>query len=147
MNAGFEDCRILAELLDETENPDWHDLLKKYQHKRKINGDAVADLALQNFVEMRDKVADPEFLRRKFIEKELGKLFPEIFNSVYEMVSFSHTSYSEAIRSQHAQDILLEKVMQSGDFETNLNNPSFQENLKNWLHEYQDAIHKIQASL
>lgn len=147
MNAGFEDCRILAELLDETENPDWHELLKKYQTKRKINGDAVADLALQNFVEMRDKVADPEFLRRKFIEKELGKLFPEIFNSVYEMVSFSHTSYSEAIRSQHAQDVLLEKVMKAGDFHTNLNNPSFQESLKNWMQEYHEAIKNIQASL
>lgn len=50
--------------------------------------DAVADLALQNFIEMRDLVADPLFLTRKKIEKQLGLLYPTQFNSVYEMVSF-----------------------------------------------------------
>ncbi|HNB81737.1 MAG TPA: NAD(P)/FAD-dependent oxidoreductase, partial [Chitinophagaceae bacterium] len=90
MNAGFEDCRIFTELLDGYKGDDWNELLLQYQQLRKRNGDAVAELALQNFIEMRDKVADPVFLERKRIEKQLGLLFPGQFNSVYEMVSFSH---------------------------------------------------------
>src|SRR5690606_33236261 len=58
MNAGFEDCTVLYELLQE-HGDDWHKILPAYEQARKINGDAVGDLALFNFVEMRDKVADP----------------------------------------------------------------------------------------
>lgn len=147
MNAGFEDCRILAELLDEQETVDWPLTLKRYEAHRKKNGDAVAELALLNFVEMRDKVADPEFLRRKSIEKELGKCYPDIFNSVYEMVSFSHTSYHEALRSQQVQDTLLAKILQAGDFQTNMNNPSFKSTLDAWMEEYAEQLEAIRSGL
>ena len=72
MNAGFEDCTVLSGLMDKF-GEDWETILEAYDNKRRPNGDSVASLALMNFIEMRDKVADPKFLERKKIEKELGK--------------------------------------------------------------------------
>lgn len=108
MNAGFEDCSILIELLREHGN-DWQAVLPLYQQKRKPNGDAVANLALRNFEEMKDHVADPKFLLRKKVEKRLHELFPEKFTPVYSMVSFSHTPYAEAWSEQQRQDHLMER--------------------------------------
>lgn len=143
MNCGFEDCWYFIQILDEHPNASWGEILKKYQDARKKNGDAVADLALANFIEMRDKVAEPSFLERKKIEKDLGLMFPGIFNSVYEMVSFSQTPYDTAIRSQKAQDKLLERIMHEGDFYTLRNEESFQKKLAAWMSEYEDDIAAI----
>ncbi len=74
---------------------------------------------------MRDKVADPMFLERKKIEKELGKRYPDQFISVYEMVSFSHTPYNTAMQCIQAQDQLLERIMKEGDFFTNVEQAGF----------------------
>lgn len=109
MNAGFEDVRVLSELLDKHAD-DWAATLPEYSRLRKPNGDAVGALALQNFVEMRDKVADDDFLARKKREKELTHQYPERFRSVYEMVSFSHTPYDTAIKCTEAQDRLWESI-------------------------------------
>jgi len=147
MNAGFEDCRQFIEILDASEDKNWKTIFETYQKARKQNGDAVADLALNNFIEMRDKIASPAFLERKKIEKELGILFPNVFNSVYEMVSFSHTPYSIAINSQKAQDKLLENIMQEGDFDSNLSDPIFITKLNQWMQEYAEEIKEITASL
>jgi kynurenine 3-monooxygenase len=144
MNAGFEDCRIFMEIMENHPSNDWKNIFAAYQKARKKNGDAVADLALQNFVEMRDLIADPNFLQRKKIEKEIGKMFPNIFNSVYEMVSFSHTSYHYAISCQKAQDKLLKKIMDEGDFETNICSEEFKQKLDQWLSDYEIEISKIQ---
>src|SRR5690606_27271617 len=103
MNAGFEDCSVLMELMEQY-NEDWNKILPAYDTARKPNGEAVADLALINFVEMRDKVADPVFLERKKIEKDLGLRYAGRFNSVYEMVSFSHTPYADALQCMEAQN-------------------------------------------
>lgn len=144
MNAGFEDCRILMEIMDNHPSNDWKNIFAAYQTARKKNGDAVADLALQNFIEMRDLIADPNFLLRKKIEKEIGKMYPKIFNSVYEMVSFSHTSYHYAISCQKAQDKLLKKIMDAGDFEKNIYTEEFKQKLNLWLADYEIEISKIQ---
>ena len=61
MNASFEDCRILNNLIDEHDT-NWEKIFEAYSEKRKINTDAIADLALENFYEMRDAVADPVFV-------------------------------------------------------------------------------------
>ena len=76
MNAGFEDCRILNQLL-ETHNDNWQTVLPAFQQLRKPDTDAIAKLALDNFVEMRDLVADADFLLRKKIEARLHELYPE----------------------------------------------------------------------
>jgi len=142
MNAGFEDCTVLAGLM-ERYGDDWKTILDTYEQKRKPNGDAVAQLALLNFVEMRDKVADPLFLERKKIEKELGKQYPEKFISVYEMVSFSHIPYNTALRCIHAQDELLGKIMNEGNFfEQNISN-GFGAKLDAWMNDYHASVQQL----
>lgn len=139
MNAGFEDCTVLSEIIDNHGN-DWQTILDTYDRVRKPNGDAVAELALLNFVEMRDKVADVDFLERKKIEKELGKMYPDQFISVYEMVSFSHIPYHQALNSIHAQDRLLSRIMASGDFFQQITNQDFKAQLNGWVQEYYQSI-------
>ncbi len=139
LNAGFEDCSVLVELMS-LHGEDWETILKELEISRKPNGDAVADLALMNFIEMRDKVADPKFLERKKIEKDLGLRFKGRFNSVYEMVSFSHTPYHYALHCTKAQDVLLEQIMAEGDYFSNINNPDFLERLESWMERYEQMI-------
>lgn len=145
MNAGFEDCSILSALMDK-HGEDWDTILKAYETKRKPNGDAVAQLALQNFVEMRDKVADPSFLERKKIEKELGKRYPDRFVSVYEMVSFSHTPYNTALSCIRAQDQLLQNIMSEGDFFKNIEDHNFTHKLDNWITDYHRSVQQLEFS-
>ena len=142
MNAGFEDCTVLAGLMDQY-GEDWATILSEYEKKRKPNGDAVAQLALQNFVEMRDKVGDLNFLERKKIEKELGKRYPDQFVSVYEMVSFSHTPYSTAMQCIQTQDSLLQTIMNEGDFFANVEDGGFTAKLDNWMNEYHSAVQQL----
>ena len=144
MNAGFEDCTILSGLIDQYEG-DWDRILDRYDRSRKPNGDAVAELALMNFVEMRDKVAEPAFLERKKIEKELGKRYPEQFISVYEMVSFSHIPYSTALHCVQAQDQLLGKIMQDGDFFSKLDDKFYEARLSQWVQEYYEAVQQLET--
>jgi kynurenine 3-monooxygenase len=116
MNCGFEDCRVLVEQLDLS--GDWDTALAAYQHARLANANAIADLALQNFVEMRDLVADPKFLLRKKIEARLHNLFPAQWVPLYTMVTFSHLPYAEALRIGHLQDAVMQRVMQRPNIET-----------------------------
>ena len=142
MNAGFEDCTVISGLLDEY-GEDWTTILREYEVRRKPNGDAVAQLALQNFVEMRDKVGDAAFLERKKIEKELGKRYPDQFVSVYEMVSFSHTPYNTAMQCIQTQDALLQTIMSDGDFFVNVEDNSYLHRLDQWMHDYHNAVQQL----
>lgn len=139
MNAGFEDCSVLYELM-EKHGDDWATILSEYESARRENGDAIADLALFNFIEMRDKVADPVFLDRKKIEKEIGRRFPEQFNSVYEMVSFSHVPYQYAWRCIRAQDALLESIQKEGDFFEKLHQDNYLAQLEKKVNDYAEAL-------
>ncbi|MDZ7649681.1 MAG: hypothetical protein U5K54_22460 [Cytophagales bacterium] len=87
MNAGFEDCRILHEMLNQ-HHDDWTKVLPQFQQNRKRNADAIAQLALDNFIEMRDLVADADFLLRKKIEARLHQLYPTEWIPLYSMVTF-----------------------------------------------------------
>jgi kynurenine 3-monooxygenase len=138
MNAGFEDCTELIEIIEKNNDTDWDKILQQYAKARKVNGDAVAQLALNNFIEMRDLIADPKFLERKKIEKELGLLYPSIYNSVYEMVSFTNTPYNKALNSANAQNELYNKIMQldNGDFFENIKQANFKTKLDLLLNEY-----------
>jgi kynurenine 3-monooxygenase len=110
MNCGFEDCRILDELMEQ--HQDWASLFKAYQQSRKPNADAIATLALNNFIEMRDLVADPHFLYKKKIESRIAQLFPEQFISAYGMVSFTNIPYAEALQRGQQQNTVLEQITQ-----------------------------------
>jgi kynurenine 3-monooxygenase len=142
MNAGFEDCSVLFELI-EKHGEDWATILKQYDILRKPNGDAVRELALMNFVEMRDKVSEPSFLERKKIEKELGKLYPTQFISVYEMVSFSHIPYNTALKCIQAQDLLLDNIMSAGNYFENIGNNDFKSKLDNWVTTYHESVKQL----
>lgn len=111
MNAGFEDCRILNQLLDEY-NDDWLAAALTFQQQRKPDADAIADLALDNFIEMRDLVADPEFLLRKKIEAAIHQQFPKTWIPLYSMVTFhDDIRYSEAQRIGKLQKSIMDEVM------------------------------------
>ncbi|HRE64147.1 MAG TPA: FAD-dependent monooxygenase, partial [Ferruginibacter sp.] len=111
MNAGFEDCAVLNSLIEKHAD-DWEKILSEYQLLRKPDADAIADLALNNFVEMRDKVADPVFLLQKKIEGKLSAKYPDKWIPAYSMVTFSpHIRYSEALERGKKQQAIMDKIM------------------------------------
>ena len=114
MNAGFEDCYELNLLLDKYSG-DWEKTLEQYQILRKKDGDAIADLALHNFIEMRDLVADEKFLIQKKIEAKLHEKFPAKWIPLYSMVTFSDLRYSEAIEIGKKQQAIMDEVMEKPD--------------------------------
>ncbi len=111
MNAGFEDCRILSEIISREKDIHWETIFAEFYRQRKVNADAISDLALKNFIEMRDHVADAEFLVRKKIEKYLHQTIPDLFVPQYTMVSFTDTPYAEAMQAGIDQDSLFEEIM------------------------------------
>lgn len=111
MNAGFEDCTILYQLMEKY-NEDWPTILKEYQQLRKPDGDAIADLAVTNYYEMRDRVADDDFLLRKKIEKKIYKKYPQKWMPLYSQVTFSHIRYSDALKTGQQQDAIMNRIMQ-----------------------------------
>lgn len=116
MNCGFEDCRVLMECLD-AHNDDWPAALQQYQQLRKPNADAIADLAIANFVEMRDKVADPVFALRKRIESYLYATYPDKWIPLYTLVTFSHVPYATAQTMGIENDAWMDRIMSIPDIE------------------------------
>lgn len=104
-NAAFEDCVVLDECLRSA--PDRATAFATFQVRRKVHADAIADLALANFVEMRDHVASPRFLLKKKVEKVLHRLVPNRFVPLYTMVSFSRIPYADAVARAARQDQVL----------------------------------------
>lgn len=135
MNAGFEDCRTINDLLEQFPD-DWEKVLAEFQSLRKPDADAISELALQNFTEMRDLVGDPRFLLRKKIEAKLHELFPEDWIPLYSMVTFSDLRYSEALHIGKQQDKVMQEVMNIPDIAKNWQELNFQEivnRLKSYL--------------
>jgi kynurenine 3-monooxygenase len=88
MNACFEDCHALDQLLRST--GDWNRAFEAFATARKPQTDAIAEMALENFLEMRDTVRDPKFMLRKELSFELERRFPDRFIPRYSMVMFHH---------------------------------------------------------
>lgn len=116
MNAGFEDCLVFDQLLS-THQKISTTMLHAYQELRKPDADAIADLALYNFIEMRDKVADPKFLLQKQIEKRLHEAYPERWMPLYSMVTFSDLRYSEALEKGQVQQKIMDEVLAQNGIE------------------------------
>jgi kynurenine 3-monooxygenase len=110
MNSGFEDCFLFAEMAEDLDY-NWSEILPKFQEARKKDADAIADLALQNFIEMRDSVADPKFLFQKKVEAKLHELFPKDWIPQYTMVTFSHLPYSKALMKGKLQHEIIQKYL------------------------------------
>jgi kynurenine 3-monooxygenase len=127
MNAGFEDCRILNALLDKTGDR-WEPTLAEFQSQRKPDTDAIAQLAFDNFIEMRDLVGDADFLLRKKIEAKLHELFPDRWIPLYSMVTFYDTiRYSTAYSVGQKQKKIMDEVMRRPGIEENWQRLNFEE--------------------
>jgi kynurenine 3-monooxygenase len=102
MNCAFEDVVELDRCLEETSD-DWPVALSRYAERRKPHTDTIAELAVDNFVEMRDKVASPFFRLAKRAEHAVERWAPNRFESLYELVSFTTVPYAEARRRAAAE--------------------------------------------
>ncbi len=112
LNCGFEDCSCLVELLDR-DGADWPRMFAEFENERKVNTDAIADMAIENFTEMRDRVADARFLFRKKVELALEERYPQLFVPKYAMVTFHRIPYSVALARGAVQDRMLEELCES----------------------------------
>ena len=120
MNASFEDVFVLDEILNK-DLGDWKSIFKAYQKARKHDTDAIADLAIDNFHEMKDHVANPLFKEKRIIEMNLEKTFPSQYSSKYSLVTFNeHIGYNEAMKRGRAQDKALLKMIADDAIHTNL---------------------------
>jgi kynurenine 3-monooxygenase len=109
LNCSFEDVSVLLEILDRRD-ADWPRVFAEFEEARKPNTDAIADLALENFVEMRDRVADVHFLLRKKVELLLEARFPGRFVPKYSMVTFHRVPYALALSRGLVQDRILSEL-------------------------------------
>ncbi len=106
MNAAFEDCTTLDALLDH--HSDWERVFAEFDRARRPNAEAIAQMALENYIEMRDTVLDPAFQRRKALAEELERRFPDRFIPRYSMVMFHpEIPYADALRRGAVQSEIL----------------------------------------
>ena len=109
MNCAFEDCVELDELL--SEHNDLESVFEQFTARRKPNADATADMAIENYIEMRDSVADDRFVLLKQLERELANRHPDRFVPRYTQVMFRRIPYAEAQRRGRVQWQLLEDLL------------------------------------
>ncbi|WP_298760772.1 NAD(P)/FAD-dependent oxidoreductase [uncultured Psychroserpens sp.] len=114
MNASFEDVVEFDTVLDKHEG-NWETVFTAYEKKRKKDTDAIADLAIDNFHEMKDHVANPIFQEKRKIEMALEKEFPNDYSSKYSLVTFNeHIGYREAMLRGRAQDKAILNMLDDG---------------------------------
>jgi len=113
MNCAFEDCLELDRCLSDA-NGDWAQAFAMTEERRQPNANAIADMALENYVEMRDSVRDPKFKLQKEIGWQLEERHPERFIPRYSMVMFHHLPYAEAQSRGRIQQGILDALSQGG---------------------------------
>jgi kynurenine 3-monooxygenase len=106
MNAAFEDCVVLDECLEKFANDREH-AFAEYFSCRKENADALANLAIGNFIEMRDKTASRSFRAKKKLDHFLEAALPGVYLPLYTMVTFTRVPYAQAARRARVQDRIL----------------------------------------
>ncbi|MBM3935720.1 MAG: FAD-dependent monooxygenase [Sphingomonadales bacterium] len=118
LNCGLEDVRKLMELVDavglhpESDQQAWANVLETFATTRKPDGDAIAQLALDNFIEMRDKVADPRFVFQKNLEARMQEQFAGQWTPLYTQVTFEPlTPYHQAYRNGQVQQALMDRII------------------------------------
>lgn len=133
MNAGFEDCSVLNDLIEEHRH-DWSAILPHFQQLRKPDADAIADLAVNNFIEMRERTADPKFLLQKKIEARLHEHYPDKWIPAYSQVTFSpQIRYSEALRNSQRQEAIMQCIMSQPHIEQIWDSPSLEQEILDQL--------------
>ncbi|WP_445955912.1 FAD-dependent oxidoreductase [Yeosuana sp.] len=122
MNASFEDVVEFDAVLDKHKNPtsksDWETIFKAYEHTRKKDTDAIADLAIDNFHEMKEHVNHDLFREKRNLEMALEKNFPNEYSSKYSLVTFNENiGYREAMLKGRAQDKAILNMLVEGDID------------------------------
>jgi kynurenine 3-monooxygenase len=117
MNASFEDCNVLMDCIHKG-NDNWNEIFVSYNKMRKPDADAIANMAIENYIEMRDSVAQPDYISRKKISNLLFAKFPDKFIPRYNMVSFTSIPYSEVYaRGEIQQGIISELDANNIDYD------------------------------
>jgi kynurenine 3-monooxygenase len=124
MNASFEDVVEFDKVLDTFKPPtskqEWETIFKVYESNRKKDTDAIADLAVDNFHEMKDHVNNNLFREKRNLEMALEKNFPQEYSSKYSLVTFNeHIGYRDAMLKGRAQDKAILNML--ADHEIDLN--------------------------
>lgn len=109
-NAGFEDCATLADCMEQY-GDDWEALLAEFERRRRPNTNAIADLCVEHFIELRDLVGTPDFLLRKEIERKINQAYPEKYKDLYSMITFTCMPYTEALRVDREQRTMVDQLM------------------------------------
>ncbi len=128
MNCGFEDCSVFSEMFDANDG-DALKLFEDYSNQRVPDGNAIADLALYNYIEMRDLAGDADFLLRKKIERKFSDLYPSKWLPLYSQVTFSHIRYSDAIANGDRQRRIMDEVMAMENIHTQWEDDSVMEKI------------------
>ncbi|WP_047551201.1 FAD-dependent oxidoreductase [Psychroserpens sp. Hel_I_66] len=140
MNASFEDVVEFDQVLDENKEADWETIFSKYEKTRKPNTDAIADLAIDNFHEMKDHVGQAIFQEKRKIEMALEKEFPEDYSSKYSLVTFNEDiGYRQAMLRGRAQDKAILNLLSDGNISTEM----IETNLKTVLDKVETATDAI----
>lgn len=129
MNAGFEDVNVFVNLLEEMGDGDMLALLDGYTKAREANGNALVDLSLRNFIEMRDLVADPQFILRKKIEAKIYKKHPEQWMPLYSQVKFTNIPYVDAWNEGLRQDEIMNSILALPNIEAVWDSPEIEKSI------------------
>ena len=145
MNASFEDVVVFDEILEKHESNltegtlNWETIFQEYEANRKKDTDAIADLAVDNFHEMKEHTASPLFQRKRKLETAFEAEFPKEYYSKYSLVTFNeHITYDEALRKGRAQDKAILNLLDDGKLPDSL---SLQEKLKLVKRETKEIMH------
>ncbi|RFC54235.1 FAD-dependent oxidoreductase [Brumimicrobium aurantiacum] len=111
LNSGLEDCSVFFEMYEKY-NGNVKEFFEAFSEQRVPDGNAIADLALYNYIEMRDLAGDKDFLLRKKIERKFSDLYPNKWMPLYSQVTFSHIRYSEALAAGNRQRKIMDEVME-----------------------------------
>ncbi|WP_107039560.1 FAD-dependent oxidoreductase [Brumimicrobium mesophilum] len=118
MNSGLEDCTVFFEMYEKHKN-DVQKLFESFSEQRVPDGNAIADLALYNYIEMRDLAGDKNFLLRKKIERKFSDLYPDKWMPLYSQVTFSYIRYSVALAAGNRQRKIMDEVMEMNNIHDN----------------------------
>ena len=109
MNAAFEDCSAFDQCLENPDRP-WSEVFAEFEKRRRPNADAIADMALENYVEMRATVREPKFQLKKELSFRLEERHPGRFIPRYSMVMFHTLPYADAKRRGAIQEKILDEL-------------------------------------
>jgi len=118
MNSGFEDCYLLDQMMNDYGN-NWKNLFRDFTLNRSPNTNAMAELAIYNYEEMRANTANPKFLLRKKIERHFADKYPDLWVPLYTQVTFTNRPYKMALVDSQRQDKIMEEIMKRPDIENN----------------------------